>query len=100
MRYMTALIVLPFALIAAGCAEERDRTIPAKPAAVTVPDLTGEDLDSAQDELDSLGIAYSVDSGDETVLVEHLWEVCSQDPVAGTPARFVTLTVEHSCDGG
>ena len=97
---MTALIVLPFALIVAGCAEERDRTIPGKPAVTTVPDLTGNDLDSAEEQLDSLGIAYSVDSGDETVLVEHLWEVCSQDPVAGTPARFVTLTVEHSCDGG
>ena len=94
-----ALIVVPFAFIAAGCAEERDRTAPAKPAAVTVPDLIGEDLDSVEEELDSLGIGYSVDSGDDVVLAEHLWEVCYQGPAAGTHARFVTLTVEHSCDG-
>ena len=96
---MMALIVVPFAFIAAGCAEERDRTAPAKPAAVTVPDLIGEDLDSVEEELDSLGIGYSVDSGDDVVLAEHLWEVCYQEPAAGTYARFVTLTVEHSCDG-
>ena len=99
MRYVMALIVVPFAFIAAGCAEERDHSAPAKPAAVTVPDLTGEDLDSAEEELDSLGIGYSVDSGDDTVVFEHLWEVCYQEPAAGTYARFVTLTVEHSCDG-
>ena len=99
MRYVMALIVVPFAFIAAGCAEERDRTAPAKPAAVTVPDLIGEDLDSVEEELDSLGIGYSVDSGDDVVLAEHLWEVCYQEPAAGTHARFVTLTVEHSCDG-
>jgi len=99
MRYVMALIVVPFAFIAAGCAEERDRTAPAKPAAVTVPDLIGEDLDSVEEELDSLGIGYSVDSGDDVVLAEHLWEVCYQEPAAGTYARFVTLTVEHSCDG-
>ena len=94
-----AMLVLPFALIAAGCAEERDHAATVKPAAVTIPDLAGEDLDSAQHELDGLGIAYSVDSGDSEVLVEHLWTVCSQHPGAGTRTRFVTLTVEHSCDG-
>ena len=92
-----AMLVLPFALIAAGCAEERNHAAPAKPAAVTLPDLTGEDLDYAQEELDGLGIAYSVDSGNSEVLVEHLWTVCSQHPGAGTRTRFVTLTVEHSC---
>src|SRR5437867_8415381 len=99
MRYVMALIVVPFAFIAAGCAEERDHSAPAKPAALTVPDLTGNDLDSAEEELDDLGIDYAVDSGDDEVLVEHLWEVCSQDPQPGTRARFVTLTVEHDCDG-
>jgi PASTA domain-containing protein len=97
MRYVMVMLVLPFALIAAGCAEERDHAAPVKPAAVTIPDLTGNDLDFAEEELDRLGIAYSVDSGDDEVLVEHLWTVCSQHPAAGTRARFVTLTVEHSC---
>lgn len=96
---MMVMLVLPFAFIAAGCSEERDHPAPAKPAAVTIPDLVGDDLDSAQERLGSLGIDYSVDSGDEAVLVEHLWEVCSQYPSAGTKARFVTLTVKHSCYG-
>ena len=94
---MIAMLVLPFALIAAGCAERSDHAATAKPAAVTIPDLAREDLDYAQEELDGLGIAHSVDSGNDEVLVEHLWTVCSQHPAAGTRARFVTLTVEHSC---
>ena len=96
---MMATLVLPFAFIAAGCGEERDHRTPASPAAVTVPDVIGENLDSAEEELDAAGIGYSVDSGDDEVLVEHLWEVCYQDPRAGARARFVTLTIEHSCDG-
>ena len=66
-----ALLIVPFAFIAPGCAEER---------------------------LDSLGIDYDVDSGDDTVFIEHLWEVCYQEPDAGAQARYVTLTVEHDCD--
>src|SRR2546421_12025434 len=99
MRYVLVTLVLPFAFIAAGCSEERDHPAPAKPAVVSVPDLVGDDLDSAQERLESLGIDYSVDSGDEAVLVEHLWEGCSQDPSAGTRARVVTLTGEPSCYG-
>jgi PASTA domain len=99
MRYVMALLVLPFAFIASGCADDSDRAAPAKPSAVTVPDVTGEDLDSAEEELDGLGVAYAVDSGDDEVFFEHLWTVCSQEPAAGTRARFVTLTVEHRCDG-
>jgi hypothetical protein len=98
MRYVMVTLVLPFAFLAAGCGASETRTEP-KSAVVTVPDVTGENLDSAEDELDSLGIGYSVDSGDDEVLFEHLWEVCYQDPGAGARARFVTLTVEHVCDG-
>jgi PASTA domain-containing protein len=99
MRYVMVTLVLPFAFIAAACGEEREHRAPANPAAVTVPDVTGENLDSAEEELDARGIDYAVDSGDDEVLVEHLWEVCYQDPRAGARARFVTLTVEHFCDG-
>jgi len=92
-----ATLVLPFAFLAAGCGAAENRA-KAKPNAVTVPDVIGENLDSAEEELDAAGIGYSVDSGDDEVLVEHLWEVCYQDPRAGARARFVTLTVEHFCD--
>ena len=95
---MSVMLLLPFAFIAAGCGSESEQRRPANPAAVTVPDVTGENLDSAEEELDAAGIGYSVDSGDDEVLVEHLWEVCYQDPRAGARARFVTLTVEHFCD--
>jgi hypothetical protein len=99
MRYVIVMLVLPFAFSAAGCAEEREHRAPANPAAVTVPDVTGENLDDAEEELASRGIDYSVDSGDDEVVFEHLWAVCYQEPAAGTAARFVTLTVEHFCDG-
>jgi PASTA domain len=99
MRYVMALLIVPFAFIAPGCAEEREHPAPAaNPPVVTVPDLVGDNLDSAEERLDALGIDYDVDSGDDIVFVEHLWEVCYQEPDAGTQARYVTLTVEHDCD--
>jgi hypothetical protein len=99
MRYVLAMSMLSFAFVAAGCGarQERDAGTPASVA--TVPDLAGENLDAAEDELDSRGIGYAVDAGDEEVVLEHLWTVCSQTPEPGAHARFVTLTVEHRCDG-
>ena len=99
---MIAMLIVPLALIVSGCADEERGERPASTTPITtpaVPDLVGDDLDSAEERLDSLGIAYSVDSGDDEVLVEHLWQVCYQDPDAGARARYVTLTVEHFCDG-
>ena len=100
MRYVIVMLVLPFAFIAAGCREEAEHGAPAKPngAALTVPDVTGENLDDAEEELDARGIDYSVDSGDDEVVFEHLWEVCYQSPPAGIESSSVTLTVEHFCD--
>jgi hypothetical protein len=99
MRYVTALIGLSFALCLVGCGEERK---PAKPASATAvpasPDLQGTNLDEAEERLDSLGIGYSVDSGDDEVVFEHLWTVCDQWPEPGERARVVELTVEHVCD--
>src|SRR5437764_13306928 len=99
MRYVAALIGLSFSLCLAGCGEERK---PARPANATtpaaIPDLEGSNLDDAEERLDSLGIGYSVDSGDDEVGFEHLWPVCYQSPGQGAHARFVELTVEHVCD--
>jgi hypothetical protein len=99
MRYTAALIGLSFSLCLVGCGEERR---PAKPANATtpaaIPDLQGTNLDDAEERLDSLGIGYEVDSGDDEVVFEHLWRVCYQSPEAGEHSRFVTLTVEHVCD--
>ena len=99
MRYAVAVIGLSFTLCLAGCGEEQK---PARPANATtpaaIPDLQGTNLDEAEERLDSLGIGYSVDAGDDEVVFEHLWTVCYQSPEAGSHARFVELTVEHVCD--
>jgi PASTA domain len=99
MRYVTALLGLPFLLLLTGCDERERHGVPPAPAVAVVPYLYGENLDEAEERLDALGIDYSVDSGDDRVVFEHLWEVCDQDPEPGAHAAFVTLTVEHWCDG-
>src|ERR671938_1174289 len=99
MRYAAALTGLSLALCLTGCGEERKQSRPASPPAATVvPSLQGENLDEAEERLDSLGIGYSVDSGDDEVVFEHLWTVCYQLPEPGAHARFVELDVEHICD--
>ena len=99
MRYAAALIGLSCALCVTACGEEHrhTRTV-ARIAAPTVPDLYDENLHEAEERLDSRGIGYSVDSGDDEVVFEHLWTVCYQSPGPGTHARFVELDVEHVCD--
>jgi hypothetical protein len=100
MRYVIAMLIVPLALIVSGCAEEErgERPPAAQTTVPTVPDLVGQNLDSAEEQLDSRGLGYSVDSGDDEVFFEHLWEVCYQEPDGGAHARYVTLTVEHDCD--
>ena len=99
MRYAAALLGLSCAFCLTGCREEREHGGPvAATTAVAVPDLYDENLDEAEEWLDELGIAYTVDSGDDEVVFEHLWTVCDQWPEPGTRARVVELTVEHICD--
>jgi PASTA domain len=98
MRYVTALLGLPFVLLLAGCGERERRSAPPGAPTAVVPYLYGENLDEAEEQLDGLGISYSVDSGDDRVVFEHLWEVCDQDPEPGTASTYVALTVEHWCD--
>jgi PASTA domain len=100
MRYAVALIGLFCTLCVTACGEERRHAQPgARPtAAPAVPDLYDANLDDAEERLDELGISYTVDSGDDEVVFEHLWTVCDQWPEPGTRARVVELTVEHVCD--
>ena len=94
-----ALIGLSCTLCVTACGEERRNERPAaRPAVATVPDLYDANLDDAEERLDALGIPYTVDSGDDEVVFEHLWTVCQQWPEPGTLApRVVQLTVEHVC---
>jgi beta-lactam-binding protein with PASTA domain len=84
-----------------------DRTCPSSTtpapsvAAKVVPDLYGENLDDAKERLDALGIAYdaeNLEEPDDEPIVDHLWEVCDQDPDPGTNADYVQLYVQHLCD--
>ena len=92
MRYGAAVIGLSFTFCLPACGA-------ASPPAADrlVPDLYGVNLDVAEEQLDALGLGYTIDSGDDAVVFEHLWSVCDQSPGPGKRARVVTLTVEHSC---
>jgi beta-lactam-binding protein with PASTA domain len=79
---------------------ERECAVPPLPATV-VPDVTGQSLEDADDELDGLGIAHDAetyDGDDDVPLVERLWEVCSQDPAPGARGSYVELYVDRDCD--
>jgi hypothetical protein len=64
-----------------------------------VPYVVGLNLEDAADRLDAVGIEHDAASAEgDTPVVEHLWEVCDQDPAAGHRARFVELYVERDCE--
>jgi beta-lactam-binding protein with PASTA domain len=64
-----------------------------------VPDVIGLSLEDANHELDDLGFAHDAETYDDDVpLVEHLWEVCGQDPAPGTRGLYVELYVDRDCD--
>ena len=74
-------------------------TVPTNAVSVAprLPWLDGSNLHDAKEQLDALGIAYSVRTDDDYVFVDRLWTVCSQYPDGGTRARFVELRVAHEC---
>ena len=64
-----------------------------------VPDVSGLSLEHADEELDDLGIGHDAETYDDDLpLVEHLWEVCGQDPGPGARTFYVELYVERDCD--
>ena len=66
----------------------------------TVPgDLVGKKLNDAEDELDSQGIQFSVDSDGHVVILRGDWGVCSTTPGAGQSiSGAVVLHLGHfSC---
>ena len=81
--------------VARSCASKPAPTVSAAPR---LPWLDGTNLDDAKEQLDGVGIAYSIDTDDgDPVLVDRLWTVCTQTPDGGTRARFVELRVAHDC---
>jgi beta-lactam-binding protein with PASTA domain len=77
-----------------------DRECPGRPPEPpVVPDVSGLSLEDANEELDDLGIGHDAETYDDDVpLVEHLWEVCGQDPGPGARTFYVELYVERDCD--
>jgi len=64
----------------------------------SVPDVTGERLDVAEDALDAAGLHHhAVGSGAFGIILPSRWTVCSQIPRPGAQATEVTLVVERSC---
>jgi hypothetical protein len=61
-----------------------------------VPDLVGERLDVAEDELDGMGINYEeIGGGTFGIVVRSNWEVCETRPKAGSSASTVKLIVDR-----
>jgi Domain of unknown function (DUF4839)/PASTA domain len=91
------LVVLVVAVVAiaalAGCGGDK--------ASTTMPDVTGKKLDDAKSAIKDAGYGdeVKVDGGGLFgVVVESNWEVCEQNPAAGTTvAGKPTLTVARSC---
>jgi beta-lactam-binding protein with PASTA domain len=64
-----------------------------------VPNVIGESLEDAGEDLDALGIAHDAETYDgDLPVAEQLWEVCDQDPAWGERASYVELRVARDCD--
>ena len=91
MLRLTALGLVAAALLlgATACGSTR-------PA--SVPDVTGERLDVAEDTLDAAGLHHhAVGGGAFGIVLPPRWTVCSQILRPGAQATEVTLVVERSC---
>lgn len=63
-----------------------------------VPNVVGESLDVAEDELERLGFrfeTYPTDGG--PIVVRENWTVCDQYPTGGESGEGVELYVQHDC---
>jgi beta-lactam-binding protein with PASTA domain len=86
-----ALAALIFAL--AGCAEEH-RIQPVH----GVPNVVGMSLEDAKETLEARGLAYDVEAPEgQTPIIDHFWEVCTQDPLPGSRRSYVELQVDREC---
>ncbi|ARQ72382.1 hypothetical protein CAG99_15200 [Streptomyces marincola] len=80
--------------LAEECPDE-DSTEPVAEAGETMPDLVGESVNVARDALpDGVGLTVRDVSGeDRMILVESNWQVCAQEPAAGTGLAGESVTL-------
>jgi len=91
-RLLVAVVAVVATAGLAGCGGDK---------ATTMPDVTGKRLDDAKSAIKDAGFDGEVKfdgGGLFGVVVESNWEVCEQNPAAGTTvAGKPTLTVARSC---
>jgi len=76
------------------------RTCPPRPEPErVVPDVVGDTVAAAEDELEGRELAYVEESlFGESPILKAVWRVCDQYPPAGERAREVRLVVARDCD--
>ena len=94
MTVKTAIASLLALVVLAGCADDEHRT----PVASGVPDVVRLSLEDAKEVLDDAGVAYYIGTPNgQTPIIDHLWEVCAQDPAPGADTWEVDLDVDREC---
>ena len=89
MRVNSLLFIGFSAVIMAGCGQSEPKT---------VPDVSYERLDVAEERLDRLGLGYEeVGGGAVGIVVRSSWRVCRQEPRPGKTATEVRLIVDREC---
>jgi beta-lactam-binding protein with PASTA domain len=72
---------------------------PPPPPQPVVPDVVGETVAEAEDELEAEDIGYTVERWYEPEpVVRSTWLVCEQSPAGGERGRHVRLVVASRCD--
>lgn len=86
----TVTAVILIALLATGCGSSGSET---------VPDVVGERLDVAEDQLDDAGFEYEeIGGGTFGVINTSAWLVCDQEPAPGSSTSApVDLIVDREC---
>jgi hypothetical protein len=89
MRYAALLPLIALSLLAASCGGSDPHS---------VPNVTGQRLDLAVDQLEDDGLEYELlGGGTFGVVVKSNWYVCEQRPAGGSRASSVDLVVARSC---
>jgi beta-lactam-binding protein with PASTA domain len=89
MTKIFALIAIASAVCLTGCGAAQPRS---------VPNVTGERLNVAEDRLDAVGLDYSASGGGTFgIVIRSNWTVCTQRPAPRHVASSVRLSVARSC---
>ena len=84
-----AVFVIATTALLSGCGNVQPRA---------VPDVTGEQLNVAEDRLDAVGLRYEASGGGLFgIVVRSNWTVCRQIPAPRRVASSVLLSVARSC---